>query len=263
MTQLAIKETAYGTPDQIGEHIRFALDLKLPELVPALCSHDGHFVIVGSGPSLLGMVEQIREEKAKGRPICAIKGAHDFLIEHGIEPTFWLSLDPRPRVEHISKETQDTIYLVASRCHPSIFEKLGRERVVLWHSLSPAPEVDLLKVPGVRRSLIGGGTTSGLRAMSVAFVMGFRNFILYGMDSCLADDGLTKRFNGDKAGAIVPIWLDKEKKGRRFLANMAMAKQAEEFEENYKFMPGISVDAKGDGLIAAIIARRKELGLRA
>lgn len=43
--------------------------------------------------------------------------------------------------------------------------------------------------------LIGGGTTSGLRAISLFYVLGYRQFELFGFDSC--NDGELLRVNGD------------------------------------------------------------------
>ncbi len=40
-----------------------------------------------------------------------------------------------------------------------------------------------------------------------------------------------------------------------------MAQQAKDFERMYQELPGIHVEAKGDGLIPAIIEKRKQMGL--
>lgn len=254
---LAIQVNQYGTDEDRIEHIRSALGLGLPELIPALASHDGTFVIVGSGPSMPAFIDDIKAERARGRPICAIKGTHDFLVRNGVEPTFWLTIDPRPRVEQLQEKTNETIYLVASRCHPAIFERLKDDRVVLWHSFGGDSENKFLE--GKVKGQIGGGTTSGLRAMAVAYVMGFRRFVLYGFDSCLGPDQKTKRFDGSETGKTIDIIVN----GKKFLSNMAMAQQANEFQLAYTMMPDITVEAKGDGLIAEILKARRERGLRA
>jgi hypothetical protein len=105
---------------------------------------------------------------------------------------------------------------------------------------------------------IGGGTTSGLRAINVGYVLGYRKFRLYGLDSCLADDKSTKRFTGEKAGAIIDVIVG----GRTFWCNHAMAQQAQDFQQLYKVMPDMTVESFGDGLITAILAERRKQGLR-
>lgn len=252
--QLNIDVSQFGAAASNAEHIRSALKRGLPELVPAMCAHDGTFVIVGSGPSLPDHIEELREERKKRRPICAINGALGFIHEKGVTPEFFLTVDPRPMPQNLKMRPEDTIYLLASRVNPETFDAVKDRKVVMWHSWSVQEECDELK----GRLTIGGGTTSGLRAVNVGYVLGFRKFILYGMDSCLADDKSTKRFTGEKAGAIIDVIVN----GRRFWCNHAMAQQAQDFQLLYNVMPDITIEAKGDGLIAAIIADRKRRGVR-
>jgi len=214
-------------------------------------------VIAASGPSLPKFVEDIRQEQLNGRPICAINGAHDFMIENGITPQLFLSTDPRTTIiPNVSKPQIDTIYLLASRCHPELFDHLKDYKVMLWHAWSDEPECRVWQEK--QKYGIAGGTTSGLRAINVAYVLGFRRFVLYGMDSCLADDKDTKRFSGEKVGKA---WrTDVIVGGKRFWCNGAMAQQATEFQQLYNYMPELTIEAKGDGLIAAIIEERKKRG---
>ena len=261
-----IKVNQYGTPEEMKSHIRHALSLGLPQLAPALCANDGTFVVVGSGPSLPDFVDEIKGEIEKGRPICAVNGAYDFLMEKGIEPTFFLSIDPRPNIaKHLTRLSENVIYMVASRCHPKVFEALNGQNIILWHSMAIEEENEAF-APGTL--LVGGCSTSGFRALNVGYYLGFRKFILYGIDSCLAKDGLTKRFDGSRAGQTVEYrvgCIGKDGKpavGERvFKANMAMGNQAAEFNHLYRMMPGATIEAKGDGLIAAMIEQRKAMGL--
>lgn len=252
MRPLRIDVSCYGTPDTNGANITSALARKLPQLTPALCAHDGHLVVVGSGPSLPDFLPEIRAERELRRPICAVKGAHDFLCSNEINPDLFLCVDPRDRTENIQLANDDTIYLMASRCDPVMFDHLQARKVILWHSFGVIAEGDYYK----GNSAIGGGSTSGLRAITVGYVMGFRNFVLYGMDSCLAADRLTKRFTGEQAGQVIDVIVG----DRTFYCNGAMAQQAQEVQELMNTLPGLHLDVKGDGLIAAIWEERKRLG---
>ncbi len=257
MQLLDIDVSQFGTAEGNADNIRAALRRDLPELQPALCSHDGTFVIVGSGPSLPLFADAIRDEQANGRPVCAVKGAHDFLCENEILPELFCSVEPRDRRENLKHANPYTTYLLASRVHPVVFDHLKDRKVVRWHSWSDQPECDVWR--GVGKFGIGGGTTSGLRAINVGYVLGFRKFRLYGLDSCLADDKSTKRFTGEKAGAIIDVIVG----GRTFWCNHAMAQQAQDFQQLYKVMPDMTVESFGDGLITAILAERRKQGLRA
>ena len=226
--------------------------------MPAICSHDGYFVIAASGPSLPSYVEELRKEQEVGRPICAINGAHNFLVDNGITPNLFLSTDPRETIiPNIGKPQDDTIYLLASRCHPGVFDHLKDKKVLIWHAWSDEEECSVWQEQ--RKLGIAGGTTSGLRAINVAYILGFRKFILYGMDSCLDEDKDTKRFSGEKVGKG---WVtDVIVGGKLFWCNGAMAQQATEFQMLYNYMPGLSIQSKGNGLISEIIYQRKLRGL--
>lgn len=272
LTRRSFKVGSIGEDLPTVDYVKSSLARGLSEFQPATVFNDGHLVIVGSGPSVVSHLDEIKQERANGRPICAVKGTHDWLIENGLEPDMFVSLEPRQRpFKHTSARTT---YFVASRCPPELFDQLKDREVIIWHAaaskpvdVAPAPDKTELQwdelhlteecEPWRGRFGVGGGTTSGLRAITLGFLLGFRKFILYGMDSCLAKDKFTKRFTGENIGVgkLVDIIVG----GRQFWCNGSMAQQALEFQEMYK-LPNISIEAKGDGLLAAIIAERKKRG---
>lgn len=273
LTARSIRAVTAGTTESNSENIRSALSRGLPEFFPAPCVHDGNMVIVGSGPSLPLFVNEIKAEREKGRPICSIKGAHDFLIDNGIHPDLFVSCEPRERpLKHVSPHTA---YLVASRCDPGLFDQLAKARVVIWHSIASKhdseveprlnmtwDDLDLVEECDVFKERVvkglsfgvGGGATSGLRAITISYLMGFRNIHLYGFDSCLDKDKDTKRFSGEKVGKGMVI--DVIVGGKRFWCNGALADQAVQFQKLLKHMPGLNVKSYGNGLIAAILEAR-------
>lgn len=255
MKPLEVTVKQYGEPDEIVGNIKSALARGLPELAPAVCKHDGTFVLVASGWSMPEFIDEIKEHRRKGRTICAIKAAHDFLVGHGVEPDLWVNLDPRDRTSGITKANDHTVYLVASRCPPVTFDALQGRRIVLWHSWAEGPEMEAL---GPGKLAVGGGTTSGMRAINIGYLYGFRKFVLYGYDSCNRADGV-KRFTGEMTGETVDVFVGDGPDRRKFTCNMAMAQQANEFQKIYEVMPDITIEARGDGLIAAILAARRQL----
>ena len=253
MKPLEITVQAAGTPEELCSNIRSALARGLPELTPAPTSHDGTFVCVASGWSMPSFIDEIRAQREMGRPIVAVKAAHDYLCDHGIDPDIWVNLDPRDRTNGIQKANDHTVYFVASRCPPITFDHLKDRKIMLWHSWSDGPECKAL--PGGKLA-IGGGTTSGMRAINIGYLLGYRKFVLYGYDSCNDAEG-KKRFTGEMTGPTLDVYVGAEK--RKFTCNAAMAQQANEFQMLYAVMPDITVEAKGPGLIAAIIDERKRL----
>lgn len=252
MQQLKISCKAYGDVDSIKSNIHSALARGLPALDKQLSPHDGTWVIVGSGPSLPDYEDQIREHVGK-HPICSVNGAHDFMVSKGMNPDYFLSVDPRDTiVANTSKKNDHTNYLLASRCCPELFDHLADKKVTLWHSWSPDTETEAFH----GHMAIGGGSTSGLRAIHVGYVLGYRKFIVYGLDSCLAEDGKTKRFSGEKAGRVIDVHVG----NKVFLTNEAMAQQASECQMIPEVLKDATIDFKGPGLLATIWEERRKLG---
>lgn len=267
LTARSITALSAGTPESNAENVRSALARRLPEFCPTPCIHDGTFVIVGSGPSMPSFIDEIKGERGLGRPICAIKGAHDFLIKNGVEPDLFVSVEPRSRpLEIVSSRT---VYMLASRCSPDLFDQLSGANVILWHSFAskssaePPPgnsphwnDFNPLDECEVWRGRfgVGGGSTSGLRAFNLAYLMGFRKLVLYGFDSCLAKDRQTKRFTGEGVGAG---WVtDVIVGGKRFWCNGALADQALQFQRIMQGLVGLKVEVRGDGVIAEIVRQK-------
>ena len=253
MQPLEITVQAAGTAEELCSNIRSALGRGLPELTLAPIKHDGHIVLVASGWSMPDYIDEIKAHRRAGRPIVAVKAAHDFLVENGVNPDMWVNLDPRDRTNGIQRLNDYTVYMPASRCPPSTFDYLKGRKVLLWHSWAEGPEMDAI---GPGKLAVGGGTTSGLRAVNIGYLLGFRKFTMYGYDSCNRADGV-KRFTGDVTGPAIDVFVGGPT-GKKFSCNMAMAQQANEFQKLFDVMGDITVDVKGPGLIAEIMRVRDQ-----
>ena len=252
MQPLEITVQAAGTDEELCSNIRSAIARGLPELTLAPIKHDGNIVLVASGWSMPYYIDEIKAHRRAGRPIVAIKAAHDFLVENGVEPDLWVNLDPRDRTSGIQRLNDHTVYMPASRCPPCTFDHLAGRKILLWHSWSPGEEMEAI---GPGKLAVGGGTTSGLRAINIGYLLGFRTFTLYGYDSCNRADGV-KRFTGETTGPSVDVYVGGPG-GRKFNCNAAMAQQANEFQKLFEVMADITLDVKGPGLIAEIMRVRE------
>jgi len=145
---------------------------------------DSAIAIVGGGPSLKRHLDELRA--FEGRMI-ACGSVHDFLIENGFKPRYAAACDPDPiMANYLRKPCSETTYLLSSHCHASAFDALDGMPIVLWHC-APIDEKFLEEVdPGWQA--VGGGCTVGLRAISIAMMMGYSNIHLFGFDSSLEDD---------------------------------------------------------------------------
>ena len=257
----------------IKEHVTYCCGLGLKFFTPTLTPHNLEAVLVGSGPSVKTQVNNLKSKRKKDKYLFfGIKGGHDFLLENKIQPHFGLAVDPLEKIhrENFLKKANDCKYFIASQCHPTLFDTLLErgEDVIIWHLATDNMQKWTRdpESPVYRHYMIPGGSTSGLRAMVLAYSMGFRRFHLYGYDSCLSGE-LRKvtgeTYNEKKAdGTSKTLELVVGKK--KFFADPAMASQANEFQTILQGFqrPGdpFFVRGYGEGLIQHIIKERYREG---
>jgi len=236
---------------ELFEHMDSAIARGLPEVLAQLPAREGVIALVASGPGVKAELNTIRKMQRAGTVICAIKGAHDWLIEHGVVPDYALTIDPQEiRAKCFRRPRRDVHYMIASQCHPAMFDHLEEAQVTIWH-----PYITKGQTRPLKRMVIGGGTTSGLRAISVFYVLGWRHFALFGFDSCLEHGVL--RVNGstpNEGDAVSEVRIDPE--GETFYCTPAMALQAEHFQGYYEWIPDAQFYAYGKGLIPEMIRQR-------
>ena len=140
--------------------------------------------VVCFGPSLNDTWDQVRRFKR----VISCSGSHKFLIEHGIVPTWHVEVDPRPhKIALLGTPHPDVEYLIASACHPRFFDHLAGFKVKLWHVFDSAEEGLRILPPG--EWALRGGSSVGLRAMTIARCLGFTDLHIFGMDGCEGASG--------------------------------------------------------------------------
>lgn len=224
------------------------IDLPLFVEIP---EHEGVALIVGGAPSLQDELKNLRTHKIKGGVIFALNGTHDWLIERGIIPDFHVLLDARQEnVQFVRKPHKDVTYLVAAQCHPDIFKALQGYNVTIWTACFETPEQEKEFCAKFNKPIcmVGGGATVGLKTLNLAYLWGFRNIRLYGMDSSYqgAENHAYRQELNDKESR-----MDIHAAGRDFVCAPWMAKQATEFQRQYRQLIGLGCKVKvlGDGLI--------------
>lgn len=254
---LEIRAKCVYEDEQLLDHLRSASARPIPHFSPSP-QHDHEIALCGAGPSIKDQVETIRSLKEAGVFVMAIKSAHDFLIGHGIIPDVAIMVDPQPHIKKcFQKKRDDIVYMVASQCHPEIFDYFKDNKVVLWHLLTGKEgEKEVFN----KEIALGGGSTSGMRGMTLAWAMGFRKMHMFGYDSSMPPNSRQLKIDGSEIGEKEPfkLWID----DREFISNPAMSAQATEFEKVMNSFKGqIQVRLYGDGAIPHIAASRIKRGL--
>jgi uncharacterized Rossmann fold enzyme len=152
--------------------------------------------VVCGGPSTAECLPDIRAQRRRGAKIVTVNNAMAFLLKHGIKPDVHVMLDARAENAEFVKDAPEGVrYLIASQCHPDVFDALKDREVIVWHNgfgdneemreaLDPWWEGENQR-PCV---LVPGGTTVGLRALWLCQFSGYRKIHVYGMDSCYHED---------------------------------------------------------------------------
>lgn len=241
------------------KHMRSAFRRNLPHFY-RIDAHAGEAVLVGTGPSVAEHIEDIRRLHQEGAMIFAIKGAHDYLLDHGIVPDIAVAVDGQQKIANLYQNPREDItYLIASQCHPDVYDALEKQKVVIWNCFTKkAMEYWQKWLAKKRREdkifFVNGGSTSGLRAVTLAWLMGFRRINLVGYDSCLKITGDDPQ---DQANQLLKITGEKNPKelmvvvvdDRNFFCDPAMSCQGNEFLPQIKGTDDLQVKVWGDGFI--------------
>lgn len=217
--------------------------------------HDGIAVIVGGGPSMKSLLPMIAGHKNTGHAIFAVNGTIPTLTSIDVTPDYFVLLDARSHNKGFVHPNKATKYLIASQCNSGVFDALDGHDVTVWHPAYP----DIEKYLGDRIcALIGGGTTVGLQAMSIAFAMGYRNIHLYGFDSSYSAGGDHHAYE-QPANADDPretYWVN----GKSYIAAPWMARQAMEFQIAAQQLADADaiIQVHGHGLLPAIAKAMSE-----
>lgn len=238
---------------QLLEHVKNALTVPHRPVV-VVPEHDRLLAVVAGSPSLEQTVEELRKlSNDVNCDICAVNGSFDWLRDRGINPRFHLIVDPQPKhARYVQRPSYDTQYLLASQCHPTVFEPLATHSVDLWH-VNNQYEYPLLRNCGEPFSLIMCGSTAGLAAISVNWLRGYRNFAVFGMDGCVPAIGARGHVYENNLKEVLPfkVW------DRQFFMTQWMIQQMYDYQNLLniiKFDNGAPCNIKfyGDGVLSYV-----------
>jgi len=227
------------------EQIKVACSLNIPRLQPVKKRDQSASVaIVCFGPSLLDTWEDIRAFET----IITCSGAHKFLLEKGIVPTYHVEVDPRRhKIELLGPPHSSVKYLIASTCHPDYFQHLlnASADVTLWHVFSDDAEAHRILPRG--EWALTGGSNVGLRAMTIARFFGFTQHHVFGMDG-------NQRDETHKHAAPHPIqdghgYSLVEYGGQSWKTTPAMLESAKQTFHELDMMPDVKATFHGEGLV--------------
>ena len=222
------------------EQIKMAIARPIPRIQPDQTLKDEPIACVGFGPSLNDTWEELKQYKT----IMSCSGATRFLLDHGIVPTYHVEVDPRPhKVQLLGEPHPDIQYLIASACHPDVFNHLKNNKVTLWHVFDSTDEA-IRTLPHGEWALTGGCSV-GVRMLTLARFFGYREQHIYGMDGCEGASG--KHAAPHPMQPVGHALVTYE--GREFKTTSGMYAVAQGIWHELDEMPDVNATFHGDGLI--------------
>lgn len=246
------------TPEEVAGHIITNLARPLPRLTARVPAHTRPMILCGYGPSLR---ETWRAAVAEDGDLWTVSGAHALLLSKGVQPMFHTDVDPRPHKAHFLDGPADTRtrYYLPSRCAPEMFDRVAGKDVTMYHiKCKDEKAVILAREPGAL--IIPSAITAGLVALQLGIVLGYRKFIIYGMDGS-ADPRDEQKHGGDHPNKAEPFNSLVEVEGRQFATNMLMLLAVNDFFSIATDWEVGTFEFRGDGLLpwTEKVSRRQHL----
>lgn len=132
-----------------------------------------------------------------------------------------------------------------------MLEGLPKELTYLWHTTAANVKEELDAAYPVWW-LVPGGSTVMLRAIPLMRMLGYKQFHLFGFDSCLGSGGAHHAYSQPEndSEVVIPVTVG----GRTFRCHAWQVAQAQEFMDLVKYLGDeIELEVYGDGLINHIV----------
>ena len=260
-----INTQAATSSDVFIENVKINVKRKLPWLhnLPEFQKVKGNskkIALVGGGPSLDKYVDDIKQFKT----IIICGSSNDWAMKNGIIPTYAVICDPDPiSVNYYTSLDTEVKYLLAASCDPKIYEHLKEKQVVMWHCHSDEAIEKLKGHLEGEYHAIGGGCTVGLRALSIAVMLGYSNIHLFGFDSSLGDNDKHHAYDfsdaSEELGQIYNIKVGKDTlvgNEKTFHCAGYQLAQADHFKDFYtRYNQYFNPTFYGDGLLPTLMAQ--------
>jgi hypothetical protein len=238
--------------DDLRANIARNIARPLPQVQPHE-ENDQTVLILAGGPSLNDFADEITARRKAGAKVITVNGTYHWALDHGITPSAQIVMDGRRfNTRFVAPKLPGVKYLLASQCHPDLFDQVGEENVIIWHAESPDIGTDQFESHYMGRWYgIPGGSTVVLRALALLRMLGYRKFELYGFDSCLKGNDHHAYAQPENDGEPV-VTLNVGDKP--FHCEAWMVSQMEEFINMAPNLGSLyDLIVHGDGLIAQVI----------
>jgi hypothetical protein len=229
---------------KIVGNIQYSSSLGLPAIT-VKPETDRRVIFCGGGPSIQDDVEQIRKEQKDGALIVGMNASAKWLRDHKIFPDWWVGIDARPENVRFLAGFPAMEFFIASQCDRGLFDELKEQKVTIFHI--DIPDIgEYVFDDGQPIQAIGGGSTVGLMALSLAYTQGYRDFHLYGYDSSFRGER-GHAYGQAQHDAVITVNVQ----GREFQSTPWMVAQVNQWQDLSGQLRnlGCNITVHGDGLL--------------
>lgn len=243
-------ETNYAaTMEEHDANVRAAIALGYPSLERGTTTSEP-IAVACSGPSLKSTLRELK----RFDKILSCSGAHQFLLDHGIVPTWHMEGDPRVhKAVFVKRPHRRVQYLLASSCHPRVFEALKGYQIKVWHVLSNAKDLVTLGHYPPGQWVLTGGTNVGMRAMVMARLLGYVDVHIFGMDCSAGETFHTGSHPNDPPKVA---WMPVRVGDTVYQSTALFVGYAKQFFHEMLQLPDVEFTLHGDGLLQALVRQK-------
>lgn len=147
---------------------------------------------------------------------------------------------------NLGQPHKDVEYLIASTCHQNMFDHLEGYNVKLWHVFATEEEAYRMLPPG-EWALTGGGSV-GLRTLTIARFLGFRDIHIFGMDGCEGKSGKHASYHPNQPDGNFPTIY----KDITYYTTPAMLECARQTFHELNMLKDVKAIFYGEGLVQSM-----------
>jgi len=257
---LHLEMVGCATQEEMNSNVEATIERGYTALNASLDAYDGDVSIVGSGPSIQFTFDDLTGD------VMAINSAIGYLLDQDIVPKFGMIWDADEICKNFAVPHPDITYLIGSRCHPKVFERLKDCEIIVWHAGGDHNINELMVEKGLlEEPMVNGGSAGVTRAMYLAVGLGYKPLHIFGADSCYRENAT--HINGSlvpEKDLMVAIGNDPP---LFFRTTPEWCSQVNEFRDIYSIFshPKVNIDISvyGEGMLphmASLMEEKKEKG---
>lgn len=236
------------------KRLLYASEQGIKPLIP-LMPHTGKCAIVGSSPTIAESLDKIREIKnSQFGIVISINGAHKYLIDNGIIPNIHIifEVDLKSALESTGGPLhKDVIYYICSHMCKGIFEETKGYKRILWHCYLDLPYYqEYIKNIFPNQVLVAGNYCSFFRSLTIAQILGFSDFEIFGCDASLLDDKIYfEGYHNDSEQPKLVVNAGTKEVHRQFTTTPFLSYQTHQFLLFCDMNRDLKIRVHGDGLM--------------